>query len=802
MYCAYITTIKEIHKHSNADRLQCCTIFGNNVIIDMSFKVGDRVVYFPVDGQLSLDFAFENNLLRMTDKDGKSMGGYLDPEKRNIKALRLRGEKSDGLILPISCLAKYTNIDSLQDGDQITTLNGVEICKKYIPKSNNRANFAGSKRMQDNNKKKIDISYPMFLLHTDTEQLVYHQDAFKPGDICCITLKMHGCFASGTKVRMADGTLKAIQKIKVGDKVLSFDINTQRFKPTVVTKTFKNDKSEKWQKIKISRAGLRGDKRGFITCTPNHPFWDNNNHIWIKAKDLKVGQNIQSLFPSYILSKRQREILVGNYLGDGCLETLNGFTAQIDTSCKKDKEEYLDYLIHISNGLYYKRSKSYTSGYGTEMVRAKTLRYADIYDLFDNICYLDNHVNDKLKNGLIDEFTDLSMAILYMDDGSLGHMESQKDRANFALCDYSDNDIKIIQKCFRKYGIESIHYRDTKGYNRLRLNHNDAYKMFDLIHKYIPPVMRYKLPKEYRELEYKDLRFEDGYKSYLLKDQTVLVNTEIYKNQFEYDLETEQHNYIVGNAIVHNTSQRTANTIQVTKKVRPYFIKKLFHINDKIKKEYKVISGSRRVTLKSFEGGYYGDNKFRQKWHDFFKDKLPKGYEIYYEVVGYVNDDKPIMAKCKNNLIKDKEFARMYGDETIFSYDCDIGENKAYVYRMTAINEDGHVIEIPWHVVQIEAERMGIECVPTFETFIYTTWDDLMQRVEKYYDGTDPIGRTHIREGVVVRILNRESFVAYKHKNWNFKCLESIVKDIADTPDIEEAQELISEEVQTGNENG
>ena len=46
MYCAYITTIKEIRKHSNADRLQCATIFGSNVIVDMSYKEGMKVVYF------------------------------------------------------------------------------------------------------------------------------------------------------------------------------------------------------------------------------------------------------------------------------------------------------------------------------------------------------------------------------------------------------------------------------------------------------------------------------------------------------------------------------------------------------------------------------------------------------------------------------------------------------------------------------------------------------------------------------------------------------------------------------------
>ena len=42
----------------------------------------------------------------------------------------------------------------------------------------------------------------------------------------------------------------------------------------------------------------------------------------------------------------------------------------------------------------------------------------------------------------------MSMAILYMDDGSLNHSEFQNDRANFALCDYSEKDIKIIQRCF------------------------------------------------------------------------------------------------------------------------------------------------------------------------------------------------------------------------------------------------------------------------------------------------------------------------------------------------------------------
>jgi hypothetical protein len=52
------------------------------------------------------------------------------------------------------------------------------------------------------------------------------------------------------------------------------------------------------------------------------------------------------------------------------------------------------------------------------------------------------------------------------------------------------------------------------------------------------------------------------------------------------------------------------------------------------------------------------------------------------------------------------------------------------------------------------------------------------------------VGKTHVREGVVVRILNRPKFTAYKHKNFSFKVLEGIAKVDADAPDMEEAQDV------------
>ena len=77
-------------------------------------------------------------------------------------------------------------------------------------------------------------------------------------------------------------------------------------------------------------------------------------------------------------------------------------------------------------------------------------------------------------------------------------------------------------------------------------------------------------------------------------------------------------------------------------------------------------------------------------------------------------------------------------------------------------------------------------------TFTFTTEEDLRNRVDKYFeDLTDPIGKTHIKEGVVVRILNRRTFTAFKSKTYEFKVLEGIIKESSITPDMEEAEALI-----------
>lgn len=187
-HCGYIVKINHLRPHSNADRLQIADIFCNPVIVGLDVKIGDIGVYFPSDLQLSERFCQVNDLVRRKDENGKQVGGYLDPEKRNIKALKLRGEKSDGLYLPITCLADFCKISDLKVGDSIGTVNGELICQKYIPRSNARTYSGGTKSAR---KAKANIA-PTFYEHVDTAQLAYNLAAFRTGDLVQLTLKMHG----------------------------------------------------------------------------------------------------------------------------------------------------------------------------------------------------------------------------------------------------------------------------------------------------------------------------------------------------------------------------------------------------------------------------------------------------------------------------------------------------------------------------------------------------------------------------------------------------------------------------------
>jgi len=270
---------------------------------------------------------------------------------------------------------------------------------------------------------------------------------------------------------------------------------------------------------------------------------------------------------------------------------------------------------------------------------------------------------------------------------------------------------------------------------------------------------------------------------------------------------------------MHGTSGRTGYLPKFQGYKRTFW-DKIFRREGTPIYDWGYVTGTRRVVLNDFgDGGYYGSNAFRAPYAKYFEGKLHKGETAYYEIVGFAGPDSPIMPSVANSKISDKEFTKRYGKTTTFSYGCENGHSDCYVYRMTMTNEDGDVVEYTPDFMRYRCEQMGIKCVPVMwkgyipevkeraKGFFFQNGEqpqffgvlspgEYIEKIaEQFYDGPDPVGKTHVREGVVIRIVNRPKFCAYKHKNFSFKVLEGIAKDLAAEPDMEEAQEL-------GDENG
>ena len=254
---------------------------------------------------------------------------------------------------------------------------------------------------------------------------------------------------------------------------------------------------------------------------------------------------------------------------------------------------------------------------------------------------------------------------------------------------------------------------------------------------------------------------------------------------------------------MHGTSQRTGY-LPVFKGYKRSLWDKIIKRDGTPIYEWGYVSGTRRTVLENFDGGFYGSNLFREQHSKFFEGKLHKGEEVYYEVVGFTDTGAPIMASASNKKLNDKAFIKQYGETTTFSYGCEPAQSELYVYRMTMTNEDGDIVEYTPDFMRYRCEQMGCKCVPVmYKGFIpdemngeihmnnFTPGEWIMNIAEKYYAGPDPIGKTHTREGVVVRIVNKPKFCAYKHKNFEFKCLEGLVKAEAEAPDMEEAQDEV-----------
>ncbi len=195
-----IQKIIDLRPIEKADAIECASILGWHVVVKKGeFKVGDSCVYFEIDSLLptvsEFDFLSKSGV-KKSYTDGKEYEGY------RLKTIRLRGQISQGLCLPISILKgkKYPS-DSRKNpvyklGADVTSLLGVVKYEPVVP-----ANLTGQAKEL----------FPSFIPKTDETRIQFAPKVLErhAGKVFYVTEKVDG--ASCT-IFIKDGELNCCSR--------------------------------------------------------------------------------------------------------------------------------------------------------------------------------------------------------------------------------------------------------------------------------------------------------------------------------------------------------------------------------------------------------------------------------------------------------------------------------------------------------------------------------------------------------------------------------------------------------------
>lgn len=138
---ASIQIIKDIKPIPDADKLEVASILGWKVVVKKGeFQIGQRVVYFEIDSCLPVGVPEYEFLRSSSYKNSPILG-----EVFRLKTVKLRGQISQGLILPIEvCFKDCMPISNLEEGEDVTEV--LNIKKWEEPESANIGGDARGKR--------------------------------------------------------------------------------------------------------------------------------------------------------------------------------------------------------------------------------------------------------------------------------------------------------------------------------------------------------------------------------------------------------------------------------------------------------------------------------------------------------------------------------------------------------------------------------------------------------------------------------------------------------------------------------
>lgn len=359
---------------------------------------------------------------------------------------------------------------------------------------------------------------------------------------------MYGCLHADTKINFVDGRSLPIRKVveeQISGQVWSYNEESSSMEAREITDWHHNGFVETHEDyIHFEAEGIE-TKNGIFgfTVTPDHKVLTQLG--WKEAKNISFQDKLVSKYKSIINSSLQ-EFLYGMFIGDSTLRVRKNNSACISLQDNQNPE-YLSWKLEkLSPFISFKKNgKRFDSEFSYELKLMK-----------------DQFQNRNPLSMLINQYSDLSLALWYMDDGHLD-IQDYHNRCSISAKRFKNNHeiLSKIVATLNNQGFE-CDYKDYDG--SIRFTANGSKDLMNRIVKYIPDSMQYKLTDDLKG-QYEDfnLHSEIEYKVTHTKILNIrFASDRQIRQKGKYDISIEgNHNYLVGGLsngiIVHNSPETT-----------------------------------------------------------------------------------------------------------------------------------------------------------------------------------------------------------------------------------------------------
>ncbi|OGZ72455.1 MAG: recombinase RecA [Candidatus Staskawiczbacteria bacterium RIFCSPLOWO2_01_FULL_37_25b] len=361
-----------------------------------------------------------------------------------------------------------------------------------------------------------------------------------------------GCLNYKSKINLADGGTECIGKIVNQKKkmdILSYDWNKRQIISRSINGWFNNGRTDKF--LQITAYKPYGNGKAQFSCTPNHPILTPTG--WREADQLKKGDLVMVAAP-FKLSHFQYEVIRGSIMGDGNLSnTIHKKSLGIRFRmghCLK-QEEYLKWKMNLLKNISGSFSRTKDS------VNFDLTPLAELYP-FKRAIY--KYKYKFFSADFISSLTPLSLAVWYMDDGSLDIRDKNKTkgRINIVVQRMSPISRIYLKKMFKdRYDIK-VRLRRQGNLPVFCFDQENTNKFLNLIKRFIHPSMEYKLLPAYRNKFDVVPKFSNKVLKPIALPITDIRIKPKTRSMMRFDIGVNKlHNFLADGVIVHNSPETT-----------------------------------------------------------------------------------------------------------------------------------------------------------------------------------------------------------------------------------------------------